>query len=129
MRGNRGVTLFETIAAITLVAITAVSALAAVGAELRTAEKARHVLEAEALATVRLDQLALLTERELLALPDTVAEGRFDAPLEEYRWESTSATSSDQAGVFQVKTTIHWPTGSYAIESALYRRPALTNVR
>lgn len=129
MRNNRGVTLFETVAALTLVAMTSVSALAAVGAELRTAEKARHVLEAEALATARLDQLALLTDRELLSLPDTIAKGDFEAPLADYSWETTSSASSAQAGVYDVVVTVRWPTGEYAITSALYRRPAVPTTR
>lgn len=129
MRNNRGVTLFETVAAMTLVSITAVSAMAAVGAELRTAEKARHTLEAEALATTRLDQLALLTDRELLSLPDTVAKGAFDGPLADYTWETTSAASNAQAGVYDVVVTVSWPTGRYAITSALFRRPAVPSAR
>ncbi|MBK7596062.1 MAG: type II secretion system protein [Gemmatimonadetes bacterium] len=129
MRNNRGVTLFETVAAMTLVAITAVSAMAAVGAELRTAEKARHTLEAEALATTRLDQLALLTDRELLSLPDTIAQGDFEAPLADYSWETTSAASNAQAGVYDVVVTVSWPTGRYTITSALYRRPAVPSAR
>ncbi|MBK9549650.1 MAG: hypothetical protein IPO52_11270 [Gemmatimonadetes bacterium] len=129
MRNNHGVTLFETVAAMTLVAITAVSAMAAVGAELRTAEKARHTLEAEALATTRLDQLALLTDRELLSLPDTVAKGEFEEPLADYSWETTSAASNAQAGVYDVVVTVRWPTGEYAITSALYRRPAVPSAR
>jgi type II secretory pathway pseudopilin PulG len=129
MRNNRGVTLFETVAAMTLVSITAVSAMAAVGAELRTAEKARHTLEAEALATTRLDQLALLTDRELLSLPDTVAKGAFGGPLADYTWETTSAASNAQAGVYDVVVTVSWPTGRYAITSALFRRPAVPSAR
>lgn len=129
MHNNRGVTLFETVAAMTLVAITAVSALAAVGAELRTAEKARHTLEAEALATMRLDQLALLSDRELLSLPDTVAKGEFEAPLADYTWETTATASNAQAGVYDVVISVAWPDGRYAITSAIYRRPAVPSAR
>jgi type II secretory pathway pseudopilin PulG len=129
MRADRGVSLFETVAALTLVAVTAVSALSAVGAELRTAEKAQHVLVAEALATTQLDRLGLLTDRELLSLPDSIGKGEFDEPLSEYRWETTATPSSDQAGLYIVVITVEWPTGSYTVKSATYRRPVLAPTR
>lgn len=129
MRADRGVSLFEAVVSIALVSMTAVSAMSAVGAELRTAEKARHVLVAEALATMRLDQLALLTDRELLSLPDTVSSGEFEGDLAEYQWETSSTTSSEQAGIYDVQVRIVWPTGSYAIRSAVYRRPVLAPTR
>src|SRR3989304_3228397 len=40
-RTDRGITLFETVAALTIVSMTAVGALAAVASELRTTERAR----------------------------------------------------------------------------------------
>ena len=39
-----------------------------------------------------------MTDRELQALPDSVAKGKFDKPLDEYSWKTTSAPSRDQAG-------------------------------
>lgn len=129
MRANRGISLFETVAALALVAVTAVSALSAVGAELRTAEKARHVLEAEALATMQLDQIGMLTDRELLSLPDSIGKGRFAEPMADYAWETTASPSSDQAGLYNVVITVLWTNGSYTITSATYRRPVLAPTR
>ena len=67
--------------AIAIVGITSVSALEAVGGDMRTAEKARRAIEAEALATSRLDFMELLTDRELQALPDTVDPNSITAEL------------------------------------------------
>lgn len=129
MRAKRGISLFEAVVAVTIVGLTAVSALAAVGAEMKTAERARRALEVEALATQRLDFLALLNERELQNLPDSVAKGKFDAPLDGYAWETTSAPVSTQGGVYDVRVTVSWTGGSYALYSALYRRPPLATRR
>lgn len=129
MRAERGVSLFETVAALTLVAITSISALSAVGAEMRTAEKAQHVLEAEALATMQLDQIGMLTDRELLSLPDSISKGRFAEPMADYAWETTAAPSNDLAGLYNVAITVIWSTGSYTITSATYRRPVLAPTR
>src|SRR5437868_13906065 len=112
-RVKSGITLFESVAALAIVGMISVSALEAVGAEMRTAERARRALEVEALATQRLDALDLLTDQELQALPDSVASGAFDSPLAEYAWTVTSAPVSEQPGMYSVAVKIAWAAGSY----------------
>jgi type II secretory pathway pseudopilin PulG len=130
-RAKKGITLFESVAALTIVGLVAISALEAVGAEMRTAERARRALEVEALATQRLDALELLTDQELQVIPDSVAAGKFDAPLDEYSWATESSPVAEQPGVYDVALTITWENGSYPIRTKMYRRPRLLqrNVR
>jgi type II secretory pathway pseudopilin PulG len=125
LRARAGITLLEAVAAVAIVGLTAVSALESVGGDMRTAEKAKRATEAEALATSRLDFMDLLNDRELQALPDTVEKGTFPAPLNEYTWKTTSTPVSEQAGVYDVRITIEWKTGSYAVQTYAYRRPPL----
>jgi len=120
---KRGITLFESVAALTIVGLVAISALEAVGAEMRTAERARRALEAEALATQRLDGMDLLTDQELQAVPDSVASGSFVAPLEEYAWATTTSPVSERPGMYDVTVIIRWSTGSYSQHTQMYRRP------
>lgn len=129
MRNRAGISLLEAVAAIAIVGITSVSALEAVGSDMRTAEKARRAQEAEALATSRLDFMDLLTDRELQALPDSVEKGTFDKPLNEYSWKTSSSPLSDQAGVYDVRITIDWATGTYVVRTYQYRRPPLVTRR
>lgn len=129
MRARRGISLFEAIAALAIVAVTSVSALAAVGAEMRTAEKARRAIEVEALLAERVDYLSIMTDRELQSLPDTVANGRFEAPFEEYEWTTETAPSAMYPGLYDVDITLSWPGGSHRVTSAVYRRPALATQR
>lgn len=124
-RARRGITLFESVAALTIVGLVAISALEAVGAEMRTAERARRALEVEALATQRLDAMDLLTDQELQSIPDSVAKGQFDEPLNEYSWETTSEPVAEQPGVYDVSLTVSWESGSYPIRTKMYRRPRL----
>jgi type II secretory pathway pseudopilin PulG len=124
-RTRFGISLLEAVAAIAIVGLTAVSALESVGGDMRTAEKAKRATEAEALATSRLDFMDLLNDRELQALPDTVEKGTFPAPLNQYTWKTTSTPVSEQAGVYDIRITIEWPTGSYAVRTYAYRRPPL----
>lgn len=125
LSSRAGFSLLEAVAAIAIVGITSVSALEAVGSDMRTAEKSRRALEAEALATSRLDFMGLLTDRELQALPDTVESGKFDKPLDEYSWKTTSTPVAEQAGVYDIRITIEWPTGSYTVRTYQYRQPPL----
>ena len=129
LSSRAGFSLLEAVAAIAIVGITSVSALEAVGSNMRTAEKSRRALEAEALATSRLDFMDLLTDRELQALPDTVETGKFDKPLDEYSWKTTSTPVSEQTGVYDVRITVDWPTGSYTLRTYQYRRPPLVTRR
>lgn len=124
-RAKRGITLFESVAALTIVGLVAISALEAVGAEMRTAERARRALEVEALATQRLDAMDLLTDQELQSIPDSVAKGQFDEPLSEYSWETASEPVAEQPGVYDVSLTVSWESGSYPIRTKMYRRPRL----
>ena len=118
-----GITLFETVVALAIVGMTSVAAMTAVGAELRAAERARRALEAEALATQRTSLLDLLADDDLLALPDSVAQGRFEAPLDAYRWETTAAPVDSVAGVHDVSVRVTWADGAYELRTRAYRRP------
>jgi len=119
----------EAVVAIAIVGLTSVSALEAVGGDMRTAERARRAIEVEALAESRMEYMDLLTDRELQALPDSVESGKFAAPLNEYSWKTSSTALSDQAGVYDVRVTIDWPAGSYVIRTYQYRQPPLMTRR
>jgi type II secretory pathway pseudopilin PulG len=124
-RAKRGITLFESVAALTIVGLVAIAAMETVGAEMRTAERARRALEVEALATQRLDAMDLLSDQELQTIPDSIASGQFDAPLEEYAWSVESTPVAEQPGVYDIALTITWDNGSYPIRTKMYRRPRL----
>jgi len=124
-----GISLLEAVVAIAIVGMTAVSALEAAGGDMRAAEKSRRAIEAEALATSRLDFMDLLNDRELQALPDSVEKGTFDPPLDQYSWKTTSTPVSDQAGVYTIHVTVEWPSGSYTLRSYAYRTPPFSTRR
>ncbi len=126
---RRGVSLFEAIAALAIVSVTTISALSVVGAELRTAEKARRALEVEALLAERAGMLPLLTDRDLQRLPDTIAQGRFAEPLAAYSWTTTSAPSIAYPGLYELELSVVWSTGQTTVNTAQYRRPPLATQR
>lgn len=126
---RRGITLLEAVVAIAIVGMTSVAALEAAGGEMRTAERARRAIEVEALASSRLEFMDLLTDRELQSLPDSVEKGKFAAPLDEYSWTTMSTAVSEQAGVYDVRVSVAWPSGSYTLRTYLYRTPRLATRR
>jgi type II secretory pathway pseudopilin PulG len=111
-----------------MVGLVAIAALEAAGAQMRAAERARRAVEAAALAQQRLDWLDFLNEQHLRSLPDTVKEGTFEAPLEEYRWETETTPVSTQPGVYDVTVKVTWDKGeqSFALRSYAYRRPVIS---
>jgi type II secretory pathway pseudopilin PulG len=130
IRVRRGVTLFEAAAAMAIVGIVSIAALEAVGANMRAAERSRRAVEAASLARERLDWLDFLNETQLRSMPDSVKEGQFAAPLDDYRWETTAAPVSTEAGVYDVTIRITWPdSGAFQVRTYAYRRPVITTGR
>jgi type II secretion system protein I len=121
MRARPGFTLLEAVVALTIVSITAISALAAVGAELRTAERARRALAAEALAKYRLATVELLSSKDAARLPDSLAKGTFAAPFAEYRWTASAAPRRNTPAMYDVTVRVAWDGGEYALDERLYR--------
>lgn len=129
LRARSGLSLLEAVVSITIVGLTSVAALEAVGGDMRATERSRRAIEAEVLATSRLDVIDMLSDRELQAIPDSVSKGKFDKPLDEYQWSAQSTPVSDQAGLYDVRVTIAWPAGSYTVKTYEYRTPAIVSRR
>lgn len=129
-RARKGISLFEAVAGLAIVGMVAASAMAATARDMRTAARARRAIEVEALATARMDWIALVTDVQLQSLPDSVARGTFPEPLEEYRWRTTVSPVAQESGLYDVQVSVLWKDGgkdaSYDIRSRLYRRPVLT---
>jgi type II secretory pathway pseudopilin PulG len=127
LRARRGVTLFEAVAAMAIVGIVSIAALEAAGAQMRAAERSRRAVEAASLAQQRLDWLDFLNEQQLRSLPDTVKEGSFAAPLDEYSWETQTSPVSTQPGVYDVTVRVRWTKDdAFTLRTYVYRRPIIS---
>lgn len=126
IRARKGFSLLEAVLAIAIVAMTAIAALSTSATEMRTAEHARRIHEAEALATEKAGFLWLLVDKDFQNLPDSVAGGVFDYPLNEYSWTATSTPNSTLPGLYTIQITVSWPTGSFTENTAQYRRPIVS---
>lgn len=126
IRARKGFTLLEAVLAIAIVAMTAIAALSAAGTEMRTAEHARRIHEAEALATEKAAFMWLLADKDLLNVPDSISNGVFDWPLDEYSWTTTSTSNPTLPGLYSIQVVVSWPEGRYAETTAQYRRPIVS---
>jgi prepilin-type N-terminal cleavage/methylation domain-containing protein len=121
MRARNGFSLLEAVVALAIVGVTAVGALASVGAELRAADDARTTLEAEALAVYRMSTLEMLTSEQLQRIPDSLARGTFEPPFERYRWTASSEPVLGEEGLSEVQLDIHWKDGTFPLHTLLFR--------
>jgi type II secretory pathway pseudopilin PulG len=126
IRARKGFSLLEAVLAIAIVAMTAIAALSASATEMRTAEHARRIHEAEALASEKAAFMWLLVDKDFQSLPDSVAGGVFDYPLNEYSWTATSTPSSTLPGLYNIQVIVSWPAGSFTENTAQYRRPIVS---
>jgi prepilin-type N-terminal cleavage/methylation domain-containing protein len=122
MNGRRGFSLLEAVVALVIVGLVAVSGLAAVGAELRGAARAKRVTEASELAEYRLAELRLLSRAEFEHLPDSVSAGTFHDPFAAYRWSSTAVRVAGERDLFELNVHVLWPGGKYGVATYVYRR-------
>ena len=122
---RRGISLLEAVVGLAMVAMTVAAAVGATGAQMRAMTASRRVIEASTLAAQPLNQLDLLTNNELLSLPDSVARGRFERPFEAYSWNTKVSLRDGEQGVYDVLLRVTWPGGNYTVASAVYRTPPM----
>ncbi|MGH7544671.1 MAG: hypothetical protein ACREKI_00650 [Gemmatimonadota bacterium] len=125
-RGSAGFALLEAGIAAAIVSLAAVATLATFGAEVRTGIRARDALRAAALAEGRLATVRLLPTEDLELLPDSVRQGRFAPPFDEYRWDAFTRTVPDHEGLMDVSVRVEWSEGAYSLRTRLFRPPPRT---
>jgi type II secretory pathway pseudopilin PulG len=126
-RAERGFTILEAVIALAVVGLAGVSALEALGGELRTADRAAEAYTMAALAQDRLAAVALVGPRAMSPFPDSLARGTFPAPFERYRWTANAEPISGAPELYAVSITIVDDRRDYTVNTRLYR-PVPTGV-
>jgi hypothetical protein len=109
-------------ASLVIVGGTSVAALAASGTSLRAAARAQHAIEREALTRELWLRVQHTSRLELLALPDSLARGRFAPPFEDHTWQLTSHADAASRGLVHLTLRVLGPDGVTETTSAIYRR-------
>ena len=121
IRGRRGFTILEAVIALAIVGLAGVSALEAMGAEVRAADRAAEAYTLAALAQDRLAVIALVSPRALSPLPDSLARGTFPPPFEMYRWTDSVQPLAGGRWLYDVTVTISGDRRDYTARTRLYR--------
>ena len=121
IHGNRGFTILEAVIALVVVGLAGISALEAMGAEIRAADRAAEAYTLGALAQDRLAVITLVPPRILSPLPDSLARGTFAQPFETYRWASSVEPVSGARELYDVTVTVIGARRDYALRTRLYR--------
>ena len=97
-----------------IIGVISAGALSAFAADLRAADQAQRLLPAAALAQ---DRLAVLETTSLAdhVLADSLARGRFAAPFDDYTWTASARRLPSLPGLIELKVSVSWNTGSFAL--------------
>jgi prepilin-type N-terminal cleavage/methylation domain-containing protein len=120
-RVRRGFTILEAVVALAIVGLAGVSALEAVGGELRAAQRAADAYVTSALAQDRLAAVGLLASRDFAHLPDSLARGVFAPPFAAYRWTATAEPVSGERELYEVTVSIAGDRSTHALTTRMYR--------
>ncbi len=118
---REGFTLLEAAVSLTILSLAGLAALGAVQRDLDAAVRSRTALETAALAEDRLELVRLLGNADLESLPDSIARGRFEPPLEGYGWVVDVVSVGDAPGLYDVVVTILWADGRRPLRARLFR--------
>jgi prepilin-type N-terminal cleavage/methylation domain-containing protein len=122
----KGFSLLEALVAMTILGLAATTSLAALGSQVRSADRARVALIAEAVMQDRLARLRLASAAELARLPDSLSRGQMPAPWEAARWRTASRNDRERADLFQVSVEVVSGDSRFGGATRLYR-PRLTS--
>lgn len=115
---SRGFTLIEVVVALVILSTALVAWVATFGAELRTLSRAAQVAVAVELAEDRLAAVELFAMDRLPSVPDSLEDGSFAAPFEDYRWE-VDAVAVSGTELVEVTVRVAGPGAAHALTTVL----------
>lgn len=122
-----GFVLLEAVVALAIIGMMSIALLAASGAQVRTADKAALLLTARSLAEERMAMVRTLTFDELSAVPDSLLQGTFPEPFEDYTWRTEVAAVDDEYDLFTAAVLVAVFEEEYALRTLLHEpRPRVT---
>lgn len=105
-REPAGFVLMEAVVALAIISLVAIALLSTTAAQVQTAAKAKVLLVSRALAEDRLNALRLLDYEDLVALPDSLAEGAFPPPFADFGWTATVEPMEEEYDLFGAEVIV-----------------------
>lgn len=123
-RVRQGFVLLEAVVALLIIGLATAGALELLSAHLRAASRQPALVTAAALAQDRMAAIRLLPPEELPRLADSLARGRFAAPLGDYSWRATAVRQRGE-NLFDIRVDVYWGGGRYTLATSASVPPDL----
>ena len=105
-RERGGFVLLEAVVALAIVGVVVIALLETTATQFRTATKATHLVVARSLAEDRLSALRLLDHEDFSDLPDSLADGTFAAPYEDFTWTVSVEEFEEEYDLFEAEIAV-----------------------
>jgi type II secretory pathway pseudopilin PulG len=126
-RARRGFVLLEAVVALAIIGMVAVALLSTTSSQLRTASKAGVLLTARSLAEDRIAAIRFLNYDDLSDLPDSLADGRFPPPFDEFAWTAVVEEMEDEYDLFGAEVVVTGRGETFPLRTLVHTaRPVLT---
>lgn len=121
-----GFVLLEAVVALAILGVASIVLLQVRAQQIRVANQARELLTAQALAEDRISALRMLDYILLDDPPDSLLEGVFPPPFEEFTWTAQVELMEDEYDLFGVQVEVLGPAERFPLRTLLHRaRPFL----
>jgi len=115
-----GFVLLEAVVALAIIGLFAIALLETTSTQLRTASKANTLLVARSLADDRLAALRLLDYDDLDDVPDSLLEGTFPPPFEDFTWTTQVEAIDDEYDLFGAEVVVQGRGENYPIRTLIH---------
>ena len=120
-----GFVLLEAVVALAVIGLFSIALLAALGAQVRAADRGSVLLVERALAEDRLMALQLLDYDGLAGLPDSLQQGRFAEPFDEFSWTAAAEPLDEEYDLISATVIVEGRGYTFPLQSLLHRPRAV----
>ena len=126
MERRGGFVLLEAVVALAILGVASIVLLQVRAQQIRVATQARELLTAQALAEDRIAALRMLDFLLLSEPPDSLLDGTFPEPFQDFRWVAEVELLEDEYDLFGVEVTVEGPAERFPLRTLIHRpRPIL----
>ncbi|MGD2121207.1 MAG: type II secretion system protein [Gemmatimonadota bacterium] len=120
-RRPNGFVLLEAVVALAILGMASIVLLQVRAQQIRVASQAHELLTAQALAEDRIAAIRTLDYELLADPPDSLMEGVFPTPFEEFTWRTEIALMEDEYDLFGVNVEVLGPAERFPLRTLIHR--------
>jgi len=118
---RNGFVLLEAVVALAILGMASIVLLQVRAQQIRVATQARELLTAQALAEDRISSIRLLDYELLADPPDSLMEGVFPPPFEDFSWNAQVSLMEDEYDLFGVEVEVLGPAERFPLRTLMHR--------